>query len=33
MRVLKCGFRDGDAAAMAYVELVERPEADLESAD
>ena len=33
MRVLKCGYRDGDAAAMAYVELVDRPEADLESAD
>ena len=27
MRILKCGFRTGDAAPMAYVELVDR-EAD-----
>lgn len=26
LRVLKCGFRPGDAAAMAYVELVDRPQ-------
>jgi large subunit ribosomal protein L17 len=26
MRVLKCGFRAGDAAPMAIVELVDRPE-------
>ena len=25
MRVLKCGFRTGDKAPMAYVELVDRP--------
>ncbi len=25
LRVLKCGFRDGDRAPMAYVELVDRP--------
>ena len=25
MRVLKCGFRPGDAAPMAFVELVDRP--------
>ncbi|MBV1907400.1 MAG: 50S ribosomal protein L17 [Pseudomonadales bacterium] len=24
-RILKCGFRTGDAAPMAYVELVDRP--------
>jgi large subunit ribosomal protein L17 len=24
LRILKCGFRDGDAAPMAYVELVDR---------
>jgi large subunit ribosomal protein L17 len=27
MRILKCGFRPGDKAPMAYVELVDRPEA------
>ena len=26
MRILKCGFRVGDAAPMAIVELVDRPE-------
>lgn len=26
-RVLRCGFRPGDKAAMAYVELVDRPQA------
>ncbi|VAW62239.1 LSU ribosomal protein L17p [hydrothermal vent metagenome] len=26
LRVMKCGFRAGDAAPMAYVELVDRPE-------
>ncbi|MDH5765294.1 MAG: 50S ribosomal protein L17 [Gammaproteobacteria bacterium] len=26
LRILKCGFRSGDAAPMAYVELVDRPE-------
>ncbi len=25
LRILKCGFRQGDAAPMAYVELVDRP--------
>jgi large subunit ribosomal protein L17 len=33
-RILKCGYRSGDAAPMAYVELVDRPvpedEAELE---
>lgn len=28
MRILKCGFRCGDNAPMAYVELVDRPEAE-----
>lgn len=27
VRILKCGFRAGDNAPMAYVELVDRPEA------
>ena len=26
IRILKCGFRTGDRAPMAYVELVDRPE-------
>ena len=28
MRILKCGFRPGDKAPMAYVELVDRPDVD-----
>ena len=32
LRILKCGFRPGDKAPMAYVELVDRPRAE-ESAD
>ena len=28
VRILKCGFRDGDSAPMAYVELVDRPRAE-----
>jgi large subunit ribosomal protein L17 len=27
VRILKCGFRAGDSAPMAYVELVDRPDA------
>ncbi|MFT4248325.1 MAG: 50S ribosomal protein L17 [Pseudomonas sp.] len=27
LRILKCGFRAGDSAPMAYVELVDRPAA------
>jgi large subunit ribosomal protein L17 len=27
MRIIKCGLRVGDAAPMAYVELVDRPAA------
>ena len=30
LRILKCGFRAGDNAPMAYVELVDRPEAAAE---
>jgi large subunit ribosomal protein L17 len=32
-RVLKCGLRSGDAAPMAYVELVDRPEGQAVEAD
>ena len=31
IRILKCGYRTGDKAPMAYVELVDRPQADVES--
>ncbi len=30
LRILKCGFRPGDKAPMAYVELVDRPEIEEE---
>jgi len=30
VRILKCGYRPGDQAPMAYVELVDRPVADAE---
>ena len=30
LRILKCGFRTGDAAPMAYVELVDRPQVEEE---
>ncbi len=28
LRILKCGYRTGDKAPMAYVELMDRPEED-----
>ena len=28
LRILKCGFRDGDNAPMAFVELLDRPDSD-----
>lgn len=31
VRVIKCGFRTGDSAPMAYVELIDRP--DVEQSD
>ena len=31
MRILKCGFRSGDCAPMAFVELVDRPRGDEEA--
>lgn len=30
MRILKCGFRPGDSAPMAFVELVDRPVEDVD---
>jgi large subunit ribosomal protein L17 len=30
LRILKCGYRPGDKAPMAYVELVDRPEVDID---
>lgn len=33
MRILKCGFRPGDNAPMAFVELVDRPEPETGAAD
>ena len=33
LRILKCGFRDGDSAPMSYVELVDRPEPVAAGAD
>jgi len=32
LRILKCGFRSGDNAPMAYVELMDRPQAAVEAA-
>ncbi|HZJ81984.1 MAG TPA: 50S ribosomal protein L17 [Guyparkeria sp.] len=32
LRILKCGYRAGDAAPMAYIELVERAPAAVEEA-
>jgi large subunit ribosomal protein L17 len=29
IRILKCGYRTGDKAPMAYVELVDRPQVDI----
>jgi large subunit ribosomal protein L17 len=31
LRILKCGYRAGDQAPMAYVELVDRPQDDVSS--
>ena len=33
LRILKCGFRPGDNAPMAYVELVDRPQGATEAAE
>ncbi|KAB2969378.1 MAG: 50S ribosomal protein L17 [Zoogloea sp.] len=29
LRILKCGFRDGDNAPMAFVELLDRPDGEV----
>ncbi|MDD2991420.1 MAG: 50S ribosomal protein L17 [Zoogloea sp.] len=33
LRILKCGFRDGDNAPMAFVELLDRPDAEAAGAE
>lgn len=33
IRILKCGFRAGDNAPMAYVELVDRPVPEIDDGD
>ena len=33
IRIIKCGFRQGDNAPMAYVELLDRPAVEAEAAD
>lgn len=33
LRILKCGYRAGDKAPMAYVELIDRPEPVMEEAE
>jgi large subunit ribosomal protein L17 len=33
LRILKCGFRPGDNAPMAYVELVDRPQVEAVDVD
>ena len=33
IRILKCGYRAGDKAPMAYVELVDRPEVEVFESD
>ena len=32
IRILKCGYRTGDKAPMAYVELVDRPQVEIDEA-
>jgi len=33
LRILKCGYRVGDKAPMAYVELIDRPESDIDAVE
>ncbi|MFT4824797.1 MAG: large subunit ribosomal protein L17 [Halioglobus sp.] len=33
IRILKCGYRTGDKAPMAYVELVDRPQVEIDEVE
>lgn len=33
LRILKCGYRPGDKAPMAFVELVDRPDVEVEAVE
>ncbi|TVT51431.1 MAG: 50S ribosomal protein L17 [Sedimenticola thiotaurini] len=33
LRILKCGFRPGDKAPMAFVELVDRPDVEMDAVE
>jgi len=33
LRILKCGYRPGDKAPMAFVELIDRPEQEVEAVE
>ena len=33
IRILKCGYRTGDKAPMAFVELVDRPQPEVEAGE
>ncbi|MCW8946081.1 MAG: 50S ribosomal protein L17 [Sedimenticola sp.] len=33
LRILKCGFRPGDKAPMAFVELVDRPDVEMDTVE
>ncbi|WP_019531084.1 50S ribosomal protein L17 [Dasania marina] len=33
IRILKCGYRTGDKAPMAYVELIDRPQVEAEGSE
>lgn len=33
LRILKCGYRPGDKAPMAFVELVDRPDVEMEAVE
>ncbi len=33
LRIMKCGFREGDAAPMCYVEMLDRPDLNIDAAE